>query len=171
MMVGGLPFSPRSTQLLPKAEVRGTLGRTRVGGSPDQLKVWSRWAGRPLPGPLPSVAAATGRGTSEVQIVISCRTVAETREAELGGGETEAGFSHTHTNTHSPYSHILTYIPQRHTHTAHTHTPDIDTRMCSHTAHFRTCNTASPFSLILVSATRPPASHAFSTFPSPRVLA
>lgn len=79
MTVGGPPFSPRSTQLLPKAEVRGTLGRTSVGGSPDQLKVWSRWAGRPLPGPLPSVAAAAGRGTSEVQTAVSCRTGAETR--------------------------------------------------------------------------------------------
>ena len=103
----------------------------------------------PLPGPLPSTGAEAGRGTSAVQIVISCRrTVAETREAELGGGKTGAGFSqpppacihthtHTHTHTHSlslslslsfslplltaTYSHAfhkVTHIPL----TTHTHT-------------------------------------------------
>lgn len=54
----------------------------------------------PLPGPLPSMRATAGRGTSAIQIVISCcrllvavffRTVAETREAELGGGQTGEG--------------------------------------------------------------------------------
>ena len=97
----------------------------------------------PLPGPLPSTGAEAGRGTSAVQIVISCcRTVAETQEAELGGGKTGAGFSqpppaciHTHTYTHTlslslslslplltaTYSrafHKVTHIPL----TTHTHT-------------------------------------------------
>ena len=117
----------------------------------------------PLPGPLPSTGAEAGRGTSAVQIVISCRrTVAETREAELGGGKTGAGFSqpppaciHTHTHTlslslslclpTSPYSHILTRLPQSHTHTTHntythspsshifTHTPPSHTQTHRHT--------------------------------------
>ena len=83
--------------------------------------------------------------------------------------------AHTHTHTlslslslslpTSPYSHILTCLPQSHTHTTHntythspsshifTHTPPSHTQththktythMQSHTARFRACNTASP---------------------------
>ena len=116
----------------------------------------------PLPGPLPSTGAEAGRGTSVVQIAISCcRIVAEIREAELGGSKTGAEFSqpppaciHTHTHTLSlslspslslqPHTHV----PSTKSHTYHTHrhtdTHQIYTHMRSHTARCRACNTASP---------------------------
>ena len=105
----------------------------------------------PLPGPLPSTGAEAGRGTSVVQIAISCcRIVAEIREAELGGSKTGAEFSqpppaciHTHTHTLSlslspslslqPHTHVPS--TKSHTYHSHTHTHTLLLATYLHTFH------------------------------------
>ena len=119
-MVGGLLFSPRSTQFLTRAGFKELewLGELGLGVLLTNSRSGPGRQEGPLPGPLPSAGAKAGRGTSAVQIVISCcRTVAEIREAELGGNKTGRNLAslpqhtHTHTHTHSLSLSLSPHLP------------------------------------------------------------